>query len=209
MPKTHHVTLVCTFWTKKITKNTVGSRGRVSSSVRKPLCVSFWRYTEFFTWKKSRNSVKFRGISRNYTSRNSAEFRRNCSQFRTEYRIDGSKKKPTEFRGHPILWPKTFWARIYRPSFRDNSPKRSFSMTENERFGLVFAKLVYKSGHRNYCSFKFCAFLKPGRVQNVECIDQRFILHLRSRDAPELFISCTVMNYLFSPFRSVNKSWLD
>jgi hypothetical protein len=33
----------------KITKNTVSSRGRVSSSVRKPLYVSFWRYTEFHT----------------------------------------------------------------------------------------------------------------------------------------------------------------
>ncbi len=102
MPKT----LVCTLWTKKITKNTVGSRGRVSSFVRKPLYVSFWRYTEFHTWKKSRNSVKFRGISRNYTSRNSAEFRRNCSQFRAEYGIDGSKKNrrnsvSSEFRGHP------------------------------------------------------------------------------------------------------------
>ncbi len=56
--------------------------------------------------KKSRNSVKFRGISRNYTTRNSAEFRRNCSHFRTEYGIDGSKKNrrnsvSAEFRGHP------------------------------------------------------------------------------------------------------------
>ena len=56
--------------------------------------------------KKSRNSVKFRGISRNYPTRNSAEFRRNYSQFRTEYGIDGSKKNrrnsvSTEFRGHP------------------------------------------------------------------------------------------------------------
>ncbi len=32
-------------------------------------------------------------------------------------------------------------ARIYRPSFRETtSRKRSFSMTENEHFGLVFAK---------------------------------------------------------------------
>ncbi len=58
--------------------------------------------------KKSRNSVKFRRISRNSTSRNSAEFRRNFSQFRTEYGIDGSKKNrrnsvSTEFRGHPIF----------------------------------------------------------------------------------------------------------
>ena len=39
----------------------------------KLLYVFLWRYTEFHTWKKSRNSVKFRGISRNYTSRNSPE----------------------------------------------------------------------------------------------------------------------------------------
>ena len=67
----------------------------------------FLRYTEFQHEKKSRNSAKFRGISRNYTSRNSAEFRRNFSQFRTEYGIDGSEKNrrnsvSTEFRGHPI-----------------------------------------------------------------------------------------------------------
>jgi hypothetical protein len=30
-------------------------------------------------------------------------------------------------------------ARNYRPSFGETSPKRLFSMTENERFGLVFA----------------------------------------------------------------------
>jgi hypothetical protein len=30
-------------------------------------------------------------------------------------------------------------ARIYRPSLRERT-KRSFSVTENERFGLVFAK---------------------------------------------------------------------
>ena len=70
------------------------------------LYVSLWRHTEFRIWKKSRNSVKFRGISWNYTSRNSPEFRRNCSQFRTEYGIDGSKKNgrnsvSAEFRGHP------------------------------------------------------------------------------------------------------------
>ncbi len=52
--------------------------------------------------------MKFRGISRNYTTRNSAEFRRNFSQFWTEYGIDGSKKNrrnsvSTEFRGHPTF----------------------------------------------------------------------------------------------------------
>jgi hypothetical protein len=56
--------------------------------------------------KKVTESVKFRGISRNYMTRNSGEFRRNFSQFRTEYGIDGSKKNrrnsvSTEFRGHP------------------------------------------------------------------------------------------------------------
>ncbi len=70
------------------------------------IILSLWRYTEFHTWKKSRNSVKFRGISWNYRTRNSGEFRRNFSQFRTEYGIDGSKKNrrnsvSTEFRGHP------------------------------------------------------------------------------------------------------------
>jgi hypothetical protein len=29
---------------------------------------------------------------------------------------------------------------IYRPSFRENKENRSFSISENERFGLVFAK---------------------------------------------------------------------
>ncbi len=77
------------------------------------LLVSFWRYAEYRTWKKSRNSVKFRGISRNYTTRNSAEFHRNFSQFRTEYGIDGSKKNrrnsvSTEFRGHPTSPPPPF-----------------------------------------------------------------------------------------------------
>ncbi len=38
-------------------------------------------------------------------------------------------------------------ARIYRPSFVKTSPKRSVSMTENQLFGLVFAKTVYKFGH--------------------------------------------------------------
>ncbi len=69
--------------------------------------MSLWRYTEFLTGNKSRNSVKFRGISRNYRTRNSAEFRGILGQCRTEYGIDGSKKNrrnsvSTEFRGHPI-----------------------------------------------------------------------------------------------------------
>ena len=83
-----------------------GRRASCQPAERKLLYVSFWRYTKFRTWKKSRNSVKFRGISRNYPTRNSAEFRRNFCQFRTEYGIDGSKKNrrnsvSTEFRGHP------------------------------------------------------------------------------------------------------------
>ncbi len=81
--------------------------------LRKLLNVSFWRYREFLAWKISRNSVKFRGISRNYTTRNLAEFRRNFNQFRTEYGIHGSKKNrrnsvSTEFRGHPIC--STAWS---------------------------------------------------------------------------------------------------
>ncbi len=31
-------------------------------------------------------------------------------------------------------------ARNYRPSFRENKPKRSFCITENERFGLIYVK---------------------------------------------------------------------
>ncbi len=39
---------------------------------------------------------------------------------------------------------------IIYPVFAKTSPKRSFSMTEYERFGLVFTKTqVYKFGHRN------------------------------------------------------------
>ncbi len=73
--------------------------------LRKLLYVSFWRYTvRNSVHEKSRNSVKFRGISRNYTWRNSAEFRRNFSQFRPEYGIDRSDKKQTEFRGDGIPW---------------------------------------------------------------------------------------------------------
>jgi hypothetical protein len=82
-------------------------------------CISFHLFggdTHIITHKKylsstgrdTRNAVheKRRGISRNYTTRNSAEFRRNFSQFRTEYGIDGSKKNrrnsvSTECRGHP------------------------------------------------------------------------------------------------------------
>jgi hypothetical protein len=41
--------------------------------------------------------------------------------------------------------PKNISARIYTPSFREKtSPNRSYSVTESERFGLVF--WVYKSG---------------------------------------------------------------
>ncbi len=53
--------------------------------------------------------TEFREIPWNFTeymTRNSGEFRRNFSQFRTEYGIDGSKNNrrnsvSTEFRGHP------------------------------------------------------------------------------------------------------------
>ncbi len=42
------------------------------------------------------------------------------------------------FLGIDLHWQ--FRARIYRPDFAKTSPKRLFSMTENERFGLDFAK---------------------------------------------------------------------
>ncbi len=72
----------------------------------KLLYVSLWRYTEFHTWKKSWN----------YTTWNSVEFRRNWSQFRTEYGIDGSKKNrrnsvSAEFHGHPS--PDTFFPSLW------------------------------------------------------------------------------------------------
>ncbi len=39
---------------------------------------------------------------------------------------------------------------IIDPVFSKTSPKRSFSMTEHERFGLFFTKTrVYKFGHGN------------------------------------------------------------
>jgi hypothetical protein len=42
---------------------------------------------------------------------------------------------------------------IIDPVFEKTRPIRSFSMTENERFGLVFTKTrVYKFGHRAYLS---------------------------------------------------------
>ncbi len=42
---------------------------------------------------------------------------------------------------------------IIDPVFAKTSPKRSFSMTEYERFGLVFTKTrVYKFGH---CCFSY------------------------------------------------------
>jgi hypothetical protein len=83
-------------------------------NLRKLFYVSLWRCTEFRTWKKSRNSLKFRGISRNYRTRNLPGIPRNFSQFRTEYGIDGSKKNrrnsvSTEFRGHPRYKPTIYY----------------------------------------------------------------------------------------------------
>jgi hypothetical protein len=44
---------------------------------------------------------------------------------------------------------------IIDPVFAKTSPKRSFSMTEYERFGLVFTKTrVYKFGHRKYTNIQ-------------------------------------------------------
>jgi len=98
-----------TYYLKPIVCGSIKRRSRRSSGV-----TGTWYRSKLFQleiygipyMKKSRNSVKFRGISRNYSSRNSAEFRRNFSPFRTEYGIDGSKKNrrnsvSTEFRGHP------------------------------------------------------------------------------------------------------------
>ncbi len=56
------------------------------------------------------------------------------------------KKPSNRFKGldsaslcSPVRQPYSC-ARIYRPSFHKNKPKRSFSVIQNERFGLVFAK---------------------------------------------------------------------
>ncbi len=81
--------------------------------LRKLLCMWFFGDTRNSLHEKVTESVKFRGISRNYTQRNSAEFRRNFSQFRTEYGIDGSKKNrrnsvSTDFRGTPTAQPLIF-----------------------------------------------------------------------------------------------------
>jgi hypothetical protein len=49
----------------------------------------------------------------------------------------------TAILGEPCTVPE-----IIDPVFAKTSPKRSFSMTEHERFGLVFTKTrVYKFGH--------------------------------------------------------------
>jgi hypothetical protein len=63
--------------------------------------------------------------------------------------------------------------RIYRPSFRENKPKRSFSMIDSERFGLVFAKTwFYKFGHRilHFCELSWHGrkfLLEPRRNSNI------------------------------------------
>ncbi len=52
------------------------------------------------------------------------------------------KKKTEQHRGHSPV------PEIIDPVFTKTSPKRSFSMSEHERFGLVFTKTrVYKIGH--------------------------------------------------------------
>jgi hypothetical protein len=98
-----------TYYLKPIVCGSIKRRSRRSSGVTIMWYRSKLLQLEIYGipyMKKSRNSVKFREISRNYTSRNLAEFRRNFSQFRTEYGIDGSKKNrrnsvSAEFRGHP------------------------------------------------------------------------------------------------------------
>ncbi len=82
--------------------------------------------------------MKFRGISRNYTTRNSAEFRRNCSQFRTEYGIDGSKKKQTEFRVGGIPW--TPYSRVAKTGRNVNKSRDASNSRENEKNAGTLAK---------------------------------------------------------------------
>ncbi len=54
-----------------------------------------------------------------------------------------------------IIW-KTTVSEIIDPVFTKTSPKRSFCMTENERFGLVFTK----SGSINLGTGKLKLFTK-------------------------------------------------
>ncbi len=62
---------------------------------------------------------------------------------------------------------------IIDPVFAKTSPKRSFSMTENERFGLVFTKTqVYKFGHWTDIYLQFCwlfPFLLIGPLSADSC----------------------------------------
>ncbi len=73
----------------------------------------------------------------------------------------GSLSMKTEGGGGSLLVPE-----IIDPVFAKTSPNPSVSMTEYERFGLVFTKTrVYKFGHRNgktslvhYRTLSFFAF---------------------------------------------------
>jgi hypothetical protein len=55
------------------------------------------------------------------------------------------QEQKNKFTAHAVCSPVP---EIIDPVFAKTSPKRSFSMTEYERFGLVFMKTrVYKFGH--------------------------------------------------------------
>ena len=66
-----------------------------------------------------------------------------------------------------IQWPfLTSVPEIIDTVFAKTSPKRSFSMTEYERFGLVFTKTrVYKFGHRS--AGIICRFFSPLRMAKI------------------------------------------
>jgi hypothetical protein len=71
------------------------------------------------------------------------------------------------WRGRYSARPTPFYsARIYDPVFAKTSPRRSFSVIENERFGLVFAK----TGSINSGTGGFWT--------DISRRQERFILHL-------------------------------
>jgi hypothetical protein len=68
-----------------------------------------------------------------------------------------SKFTYSKSRSHPQLNPVP---EIIDPVFAKTSPKRSFSMTAYERFGLVFTKTrIYKFGHWSIGAFVLYLFI--------------------------------------------------
>jgi hypothetical protein len=58
--------------------------------------------------------------------------------------------------------------------FAKTCPKRSFSMTEYERFGLVFMKTrVYKFGHRTVATLALAVRRSNHSVRNLDLIHSR------------------------------------